>query len=356
MNLSRRAGLLVLLLLTLSAAIYPAAAQAAAPPEIDLAAIKSYLLEKTAALEVSTNTLYGVAQQYYDMAQTANFDYEALAAQPDAIDAFKQARDAWMVASPLYEQMEGIVAGVGELADYDLILDAGASGKEDPVGGVQFDITLPDGRVLARPGNLFGVTEATLWATNPTYSSGVWVDLNADGKQDFDELLPDANVLIGGTEALHRYAAELVDAADAWQPTESDAFTALVVMIPTMDEYFSSWKESRFVAGNEATRTDFVAISRLSDIQDILGGLVIVYDGVAPHVAAAGGEYEAQIREGLANLLSYVTDLYQQEQDGYGFTPEEADFYGSEAQDRAMEIAGQVTQAAALLDVPLAVD
>ncbi len=99
-----------------------------------------------------------------------------------------------------------------------------------------------------------------------------------------------------------------------------------------------------------------MAISRLSDIQDILGGLEIVFDGVAPHVAAAGGEYQTQIRDGLASLHSYVADLYQQEQDGTVFTAEEADFFGSEAQDRAMEIAGQVTQAAALLDVPLAVD
>ena len=348
--------MLVLMLLVVTAVIFPAAAQDAASAEVDLGAIKSYLLGKTADLEASTNTLYQIAQQYYDMAQAADFDYAVLAEQPDAVAAFEQARDVWIVASPLYEQMEGIVAGVSELADYDVILDAGASGEEDPVDGVQFDITLADGRVLARPGNLFGVTEATLWATKPEYSSGVWVDLNGDGVQDFDELLPDANVLLGGTETLHRYAVELADAADAWQPTESDAFTALVIMIPTMDEYFGSWKELRFVAGNEATRTDFVAISRLSDIQDILGGLQIVYEGVAPHVAAAGGEYESQIRDGLASLYSYVADLYQQEQDGTVFTAEEADFYGSEAQDRAMEIAGQVTQAAALLDVPLAVD
>ncbi len=248
--------------------------------------------------------------------------------------------------------------GWNSLSDYDVIIDAGASGEEDPVGGVQFDITLPDGRVLSRPGNLFGVTEATLWGTKPEYSNadGAWVDLNGSGEQDFDEELPDANVLVGGTETLHSCAAELEDAAKDWQPTESDAFNALVVMIPTMDEFFSSWKNSRFVSGDQATRTDFVAISRLSDIEDILSGLEVVYDGVAPHVEVAGGEYDVQIRNGLADLLSYVTDLYQQEQDGTVFTPEEADFYGSEAQDRAMEIAGQVTQAAVLLDVPLAVD
>ncbi len=108
--------MLVLMLLILSVVIYPAAAQdTTTAPQIDLDAIKAYLLEKTDALEQSSNTLYQIAQQYYDLAQAANFDYAALAQQPDAMNIFQQARDAWMVASPLYEQMEGIVGGV-ELA------------------------------------------------------------------------------------------------------------------------------------------------------------------------------------------------------------------------------------------------
>ena len=52
-----------------------------------------------------------------------------------------------------------------------------------------------------------------------------------------------------------------------------DAFTALVVMTPTMSEYFEAWKNSRFVAGDKANEKAFVAASRLQDIADILGGL-----------------------------------------------------------------------------------
>ena len=94
------------------------------------------------------------------------------------------------------------------------------------------------------------------------------------------------NVLKAGVDELDRYTAELLTKAEAWQPTESDAFTALVTMVPTMSEYFNSWKNSRFIAGDASTQRDFVAISRLADIQDILSGLQVTYEGVSPMVAA----------------------------------------------------------------------
>ena len=55
-------------------------------------------------------------------------------------------------------------------------------------------------------------------------------------------------------------------------------------MTPTMSEYFEAWKNSRFIAGNEAEEKGFVATSRLSDIRDILGGIVLIYDNIQPSV------------------------------------------------------------------------
>ena len=49
-------------------------------------------------------------------------------------------------------------------------------------------------------------------------------------------------------------------------------------MTPTMSEYFEAWKNSRFIAGAEAEEKGFVATSRLQDIRDILGGIVLIYD------------------------------------------------------------------------------
>ncbi|HEU5010923.1 MAG TPA: imelysin family protein [Roseiflexaceae bacterium] len=317
----------------------------------NLNAIKTYLLQKTSALKANTARLQQASERYYNLAAAATFDYNALAQQPDALAAAREAREAWLAASPGYEQMEGVVAGTASLADYDVILDAGGSGADDPENAVPFDLKLPDGRVLARPGNLFGVTESALWGTEPDYTSNVPVDLNGNGAHDFGELLPEANVLKAAADALDRYAGELVTAAQAWQPTRTDAFTALVVMVPTMNEYFDSWKNSRFVSGDASRQRDFVAISRLSDMQDILGGLQVVYEGVSPEVQAVDTAQDTQISEGLTDLKAFVADIYSREQSGKRFTPEDADLLGAEAQNRATALTGQIAQVAAKLHI-----
>ena len=247
----------------------------------NLDGIKTYLTEGTSSLKTQTAALKDAADRYYAAAEGANFDYAALADNQEAITAVNDAKNAWIAASPAYEQMEGIVAGTPSLAEFDVILDAGSSAEDDPESAVPFDLTLPDGRVLAKPGNLFGVAESTLWGTRPEWK-GADADLDGNGTVDFGEVLPDANVLKATADAMDQYAGELQTAGEAWQPNESDAFTALVVMVPTMSEYFESWKQSRFVLGEQSTQRDFVVISRLSDIGDILGGLEVVYRMSAP--------------------------------------------------------------------------
>lgn len=242
MNLLKRMSLLGCLLLSI---IGVSVAQDKAS-EADLDAIKTYLLEKTTALNESTTALQEASDTYFDLASTVDFDYAKLweTEQEDVAKALTTAKDAWIAASPLYEQMEGIVAGVPSLSEYDVILDAGSSAEEDPESAVPFDLELPDGRVLEKPGNLFGLLEGTLWGTRAEFvgDADVEADLNANGEIDFGEVLPDANMLKGASDLLAQYATELDEAAQAWEPTLSDAFTALVIMTPTMSEYFGSSK------------------------------------------------------------------------------------------------------------------
>jgi len=160
-------------------------------------------------------------------------------------------------------------------------------------------------------------------------------------------------VLKAGADALDKYSTELGTASSEWQPTESDAFTALVVMVPTMSEYFNSWKNSRFILGDASQQRDFVVISRLSDIQNILGSLQIVFGEVKPLVEATDAAQATQIEKSLADLKSFVADVYAKEQGGYQHTPEEADVLGAEAQNRATAIAGQVAQIAAKLSITI---
>ncbi len=321
----------------------------------DLSGIKNYLTAKIDELEAASADLVSAADEYYTLAEAAGFDYEALWTDKatEAAAAVMAARAAWLEVSPLYEQTEGIVAGVPTLADYDVILDAGAAGSEDPEGAVPFDLELPDGRVLPQPGNLFGVLESTLWGTEPEYSSGIIADVDGNG-ESFSDRLPDANVLKSAADLTHSYIVELKDATAAWTPTESDAYTALVVMVPTMSEYFESWKNSRFVAGDESTQRDFVVISRLADIQGILSSLQVVYAEIKDQVVAYDAGQAELIEQSMADLKAFVAGVYAEEQAGKVFTAEEADVLGQEAQDRATAVAGQVAQVAAALNVEIA--
>jgi len=330
-------------------------AQPAASADVDLSGIKSYLVGKSGELKAATAALKATSDQYYESAKASNFDYAALfAANKDQMVKLVQgARAHWTTASPLYEQMEGIVAGTPSLAEFDVILDAGASKEEDPNDPAPIDLTLPDGRVLEKPGNLFGVNESTLWGTFDAFKAKGEFDFNGDGKVEFGESLPDANVLKGAADSLADYSVKMDEAIAKWTPTQSDAFTALVVMVPTMSEYFNSWKNSRFIQGDASTQRDFVAISRLADIQNILGSLQVVHQNVSPVVQQADKAQDESIAKGLTDLKAFVADVYSQEKGGKRFSQEDADTLGKEAQDRADAIVGQVTQVAAKLGVKI---
>jgi hypothetical protein len=332
-------------------------AGAASGSDAELGAVKDYVMKHTALLTGFTAEFAAAAQEYFDLANGAGFDYEAL--WRDSADEVgllvTGLKELWIDGNPYYERMEGVVAGTPSLAEYDVILDAGSSAAEDPESAVPFDLTLSDGTVLSQPGNLYNVTEGALWGTLPDVLGrpSTPVDLDGDGTVEFGEVLPDARLLHAATQAFDTYATDLADAAAQWQPSDSDAFTALVVMVPTMSEYFGQWKESRFVQGDATGSEAFNVVSRLSDIKDILGGLDIIYGGVEPLVATVDEGQSRQTGQELDDLISFIGDLYDREQTGNGFAPEEADTLGAEAQERATAIAGQVSQAAAQLGIAI---
>lgn len=318
----------------------------AAQAKTDLSAVKTYLLEKTNTLKTGSQTLQKSVTAYYDLAKAANFDYAALWKQnANAITAaLTEAKAAWRAISPNYEQIEGIVAGVPVLKIYDPILDSGVKDE------VEFDLSLPDGRTLKKPGNLFGLLETSLWGTEKTFVRDS-VDLDGDGKVAFGEALPDAVLVKGFADGMAKYTADLYTDAEKWTPTETDAFTALVVMVPTMKEYFNAWKVSRFVAGDQAASGEFSVISRLADITDIVGSLQVVYEGVSPLVTAKDPATATEIKQGLADLKQYAGGLLEQENKGKKFSPEQADLFATEAQANADALTGKISQMAALLGI-----
>jgi len=249
--------------------------------------------------------------------------------------------------------MEGVVAGVPSLADYDVIIDAGGDAG-DPGNAVPFSLKTPAGRTYKQPGNFNYLIETAAFGTEPKFAAeGVEPHLDGDGKVAFGEALPDADFYVTAAREFEKTAKELDRAARAWTPTAQDAFTALVVMTPTMSEYFDAWKNSRFVAGGQATEKAFVAASRLQDIADILGGLQTVYAGVRPQIETVDGAQARQTQSELEALTAFAEKLRDQEAGGRRFTAEDAETLGSEAQRRAEAIAGQDSQAAGALDVKL---
>ncbi len=332
-----------------------APAEVAAADAADLQAIKDYSTDLAADMQTATGELLSTAEDYYAIIEAASFDYSAAweANAAELATLITDARAQWLDASLYYEMNEGIVAGVPSLAYYDTWIDAGPSGEEDPEEAIDWQLELPDGTLLDKPGNFFHhLTEPTIWATNPEFTA-LDVDLNGDGKIEFTEGLPDANVFLGAAQGFDAATAEMAAAIQSWDPTLSDAFTALVVMIPTMNEYFEQWKLSAYVAGNATEEASFVAVSRLFDINGILNGLDVTYANVGVVVAEDDADLHAQIDTGLDDLVAYVGDLYEQEQSGKLFSAEEADLFGTEAQDKATAVSGQVAQAAALLDIEI---
>lgn len=320
----------------------------------ELAAIETYLTDHAAQLSEQVDVLAEEGERYYELAQAAGFDYDAMLEEngDEVQEILQRSKDAFVAANPAYEEMEGIVAGVPRLAQYDVDIDAG-SDASDPESAVSFSLETPNGETLKQPGNLFFLTETALYGTNEELLAEGAQDVDGSGEVEFGEGLPDADTYVATTRKFQEMADDLeVDAAE-FSATPSDAFTAITIMTPTMSEYFEAWKNSRFIAGSNAEELGFVATSRLSDIADILSGIRFTYDEIEPMVAGRSPQQAEQTAAELEDLIAFVTDLRDREAAGEEFSAEQADTLGSQAQAQAEEIAGQVTQAANRLGIEL---
>lgn len=327
----------------------------AAASSSELAPVKTYLTDHSAELLTQAEKLQADADEYYELAESVDFDYDLLLEEhgEEVEGILGSAKQTFVAANPAYEEMEGIVAGVPRLAQYDVDIDAG-SDASTPEDAVSFTLTTPQGEKLKQPGNLFFLTETALYGTNPDLQAqGARPDVDGDGEVEFGEGLPDADIFKATADEFVAQAESLDEDAQAFEPSSSDALTSIVVMTPTMSEYFEAWKNSRFIAGEDAGELGFVATSRLSDIADILGGILVTYDAIEPTIAAENAQQAEQTRQELKNLVEFAADLRDREAGGEQFSAKQADALGAQAQAQAEAIAGQVTQVARQLEVEL---
>ncbi|MFG6081916.1 imelysin family protein [Paracoccus litorisediminis] len=311
-----------------------------------LAQVKAFTLEHNAALVANAQKMQGSAEAYAALIAAHGGDYKAAweAEGPKLAEAVTAMRDQWLAASNEYETIEGIVAGIPSTAKYDLILDAGNPGTEEE-DVAEYDLTLPDGTVLKRPGSLFhSITEPLLWGTDKEHVK-LDADLNGDGQIGPGELLFDANLALGAAQGMVEWSKALETDMAAWEPNRDDAFTAVVTMTPTVGDYFGEWKESQFLGGEGEA---FIARSRLIDVLGIMGGCQRMYNqAISPVVSTDDAALDGSITKGFDELIALVTETRDREAKGDKFTAEEADALGSEAQDIAERIVAQVLQAAA---------
>lgn len=311
-----------------------------------LAQVKDFTLEHNAALIAEAKAMEVAVAEYAAIIDAHQGDYAAAwaAEGPKLAEAVNKIRSQWLAASNEYETIEGIVAGIPSTAKYDLILDAGNPGTEAE-DVAEYDLTLPDGTVLARPGSLFHtITEPLFWGTDAAHVK-LAADLNGDGQPGHGEVLFDANLALGAAQGMVEWATALETDMAAWEPNRDDAFTAVVTMTPTVGDYFGEWKESQFLGGDGAA---FVARSRLIDVLGIMGGCQRMYvSAISPVVAEDDQPLDESITKGFEELITLVSETRNREEAGDSFSSEEADALGSEAQDIAERIVAQVLQAAA---------
>jgi len=333
----------------------PAPTTAIATADAGLNSVKSYLQENAnSLLKAGADKLKANADSYYDLLKAANFDYKQAWGDGSAIrPLFADMREQFNTAHTGYENIEGIVAGVPSLSKYDTILDAGATGAEGGDNVADFTLSLPDGSTLEKPGNLFHTLLEPMVYGSDTAQSKFAADIDNDGKIGFGDQLPDANRLKATADSFADYVDQTIAAIDGWEPNAQDAFTAMVTMTPTMSEYFGNWKESRYVTGDTSTETRFVAHSRLIDVMGILTSLRTIYAGVAPQIKAQDAAAAEQIDKNYSDLFNYVQDLQTKQESGTKFTPDQAEVFGKDAQQQAEAVVGQVSQAAALLNIKL---
>jgi hypothetical protein len=314
--------------------------------------VKQFTLEHNRRLIEEAERLEAALVDYAGVIAAHDGDYAAAWAGQGAklSQQVTAIRTHWLEASNQYETIEGIVAGMPHTAKYDLILDAGNPGTETE-DIADYDLTLPDGTVLKRPGNLFhGITEPLFWGMDDT-NIKLPADLDGDGKIGHGEMLFDANLGLGAAQALVHWAKALEADMDGWKPNREDAFTSVVVMTPTVGDYFGEWKESQFISGEIGA---FVARSRLADVEGIMSGCRKMYsEALSPVVAANDPDLDTRIKAGFEELLALVEDTHAREKSGTKFGTEEADSLGNEAQDIADRIVAMVLQAAAKAGVQI---
>ncbi len=320
----------------------------------DASAVKAYLVETVTRMQAASGGFVEAARQYAALTAPHGGDpAAAFRADPQAVTSLhERLREGYKAMDSFgYETVEGIVGGVPSLSKYDLYLDAGlprGEGNADEVAPVT--IQLSDGSLIDREGAPFTyLIEPALWGSSGKYT--VPADLDGDGNIAPREALPTPGMLTAVAADVDRKIGELLADAKAWQATATDFFGALVVMTPTLSDYFEDWKESRYTAQSSGR---FFAVSRVSDMRGIMQSCAIMYEALTGQVAGKDEALARALDGGFRDILAFLERLeVREKKDAAAFTAAEIDELAAQAQSKTDKLVPQIKQAAALLEIPV---
>ncbi len=306
--------------------------------------VKKYLLSRLDKVRAASEDFVKVADQYAaTIKENGGTVVAAYKAEPKKLEALVERlrEDYKKMDSYGYETVEGIVAGVSSMADYDIYLDAGVPASEGPDDVAPVVLDLGNGEKINKQGALFTyIIEPALWGGDKRWV----VQVDASGKT-----LPRPEVVTAAATDVNRKIGELVSDAKAWNATTADCFGAMVVMTPTLSDYFEDWKESRYSKDKSGR---FQAVSRISDMRGIMGSCQVMYLAVKPEVAAKDKALAKSVNSGFDGIMSFIDMLDRREKQGE-IKIAEIDELATQAKEKTDKLVPQIEQSAAVVGVKI---
>jgi len=306
------------------------------------ASVKEYLLTKLAKIQNASEDFVKNSEAYAELVKAHGDSLPAAyKAEPAKMDnlVVKMQDNYKAMDSFGYETIEGIVAGVPLLADYDIYLDAGVPASEGPDGVAPVVLDLGNGKKIENQGSLFTfIIEPALWGGDKR-----WV-VEADGRT-----LPRPEVLVAAALDVNKTINNLVAEANGWNASVSDCFGAMVVMTPTLSDYFEDWKESRYSSDKSGR---FQAVSRVSDMRGIMGSCQVMYDAVDAGVAAKDKALAKSVDSGFKGIMAFLDKIEDREKQG-ALKGAEIDELATQAKEKTDKLVPQIEQSAAVSGVKI---
>ena len=321
-----------------------------------LAAIKNYLVTKVTAMDKASHDYVANATAYQKIIDANHGDYNAaVAASGSDLTGLvaKMQGNYRDIHNSGYETIEGIVAGVRPLVDFDTYLDAGVPKSEASTDSPASPMVLKgaDGKVIVdRQGNLFHyVMEPTLWGTKPQFVKPLSADASAKAKGA--KSLPRADVVLASAQECARKLDQLLAASQKWQPTLDECVGALVWMTPTLNGYFEDWKDSRYNPGAASGR--YVAESRVIDMRGIMSSLRLTYKALEPEIAKKDPALAKKLESDYDRIITFIDKVDTRERKGSKLTVQEIEEMAFQAKALTDQLVPKLKQVVALLGLKL---